>query len=472
MDDYLEDDRLDDHNALLECFRAKHRELDEAGQRVNLYALLDQGALTAPERRALGDMGKQQGASLYAGSGLESLEAVGPVLLALPDVRSIEPLTYCSFADGDSAADRFVRLLSLAKGRAARVTWVWTPHDVDALVAHLQTLLHVRLGTDGEDAWFFFYYPSHLKVLHEQLPEATRRYVFGPVHAWWMLDVHGGLVELAGEGSPVPRAWDVLPIPSDVAAALQRAAMPAQVHAWLQQTRMNPATGHGYNGQLAEIAPLVERAHGYGLDRLADLATFVAYGLRYRVDYEQHPQIAAMLADTVSQGAPLALAYQRVNAAIWRELAQSAPQRVRARTERERDEELKEVGHIRLRTRIVNASGKRLEYVYFVGHGKSRDDRQYIGSVPTQISGEVVVRKDDLLSPLPGARLVLGWDEIAFLPSGRGYRTPCERKVAIQGEIPLDDDSGVLEIRFEKYEQTVVMYRDESAWRDLGRGGQ
>ncbi|WP_051376861.1 DUF4123 domain-containing protein [Burkholderia sp. WSM2232] len=469
MNDYFDDDCLEVHNALLERFRAKRRELHEAAKSVHLYALLDQGALTAAERRAVGDLKGLRAVSLYAGSGLDSLEAVGPVLLAMPDVRNIEPLTHFSSADDDPAADRFLRLLSLAEGHVARVTWLWSPHDPCALVEHLQTLLHARLAADDEDAWFFFYYPSHLRVHHEQLPEATRRYMFGPVHAWWMLDWHGELVELAGEGLPVPRAWDVLPVPADVAAALQRAAMPAQVHAWLQQTRMNQPGALSYNRQLMEIAPLVERAQRHGLNRLADLAAFVAYGLRYRVDYDKQPQIALALADTASRGDSLVLAYQRVEADIWRELARSAEERVQARAERERGDKLKHVEHIRLSVRVVNASGKRLEFVYFVRDGKCRDDRQYIGSVPVELSEDVVVRKDDLLSPLPGARLVLSWDEIAFLPNGTGYRTPCEREVIIEGEVPLDENSGVLEIRFEKDRQRVVMHRDTSPWRDVAR---
>lgn len=463
-------DYLDGHNALLERFRAKHRELDEAGQHVCLYALLDQGGLTAAERRAaLGVLEEQHGVSLYAGSGLDSLEAVGPVLLAMPDVRNIKPLTYSSSADGDSAADRFVRLLSLAKAHAARVTWVWTPHDPAALVEHLQTLLHARLGTDGEDAWFFFYYPSHLKVLHERLPDATRQYVFGPVHAWWTLDVHGGLVELEGEGSPVPRGWDVLPIPADVATALERAAMPSQVHAWLQQTRMSPPTRTCYNEQLAEIAPLVDRAHGYRLSRLADLATFVAYGLRYQVDYDQHPQIAAVLADMASQGSPLAAAYRRVKVGVWRELAQSAQQRVQARTARERDEELKKIGHIRLRARIVNESGKPLRSVYFDLHGQPHTDRQFLGAA---IDNGVVSQKDGLLSPLPGEKLALCWDDLETLPGGSILRTPRRSEVTVEGDAPLNDHSGLLEMRFEKYGQRVVMYRDEDAWHNARKKQQ
>jgi hypothetical protein len=476
MDDDL--DNLDYQKTTLERFRAKYRDLDEAQKSVHLYALLDQGGLTEGERQACADLlDRHRSVSLYAGSGLGDLEAVGPVLLGIPDLRSDEPLTDFSFLDADPDTDTFVWLLSLAQGHAACVTWIWTPHDADTLVEHLQTLLHARLGTDGEDAWFFFYHPSHLKVLHEALPEATRQYMFGPVHAWWMLDAHGRLVELAGEGLPVPRGWEVLPIPADVVEALQRAAMPTQVHAWLQQTRMNPTTGYRYNDQMAEIVPLVERAFEHGLSGPADVATFVAYGLRYQLDYDRHAQLGTVLAEAAAHGEPLAPAYRCVEKGVWRELAQSAPQRVRALAERRRYEELdrqyealKKAGHVRLRARIVNASGKLLQDMYFVPYGKkAREDRQYLGSIDGQMSVEVVVQKDELLSPLPGEKLVLHWVESTLLQSGRGYRTDYESEISIEGEVPLADGSGLLELWFGVYDKRVVMYQDENAWRKAGR---
>lgn len=464
MDDYLDD--RDYQVAMLERFRAKYRELDEAEQPVRLYAVLDQAGLASRERQYPGGL---HGVSLYAGSGLDVLEAAGPVLLAMPDLRSEVPPTDSSFLEDDLDTNLFVQLLLLAQDRVSRVTWIWTPHDINTLVEHLQTLLHARLGTDGEDAWFFFYHPSHLKVLHERLPEATRRYVFGPVHAWWTLDIHGGLVELMGEGSPVPRAWDVLPVPDDVVMALQREAMPAQVHAWLQQTRMIPATGFHYNGQMAEIAPLVERAFEHRLSRPADVATFVAYGLRYQADYDRHPQIEAALAEAVAQGDSLAPAYRCVAESVWRELAQSAPRRVRAQTERRRYEALKKVGHIRLRVWIVNASGKTLRNMYFDLRGQRQIERQFLGS---SIDDGAVLQKDALVSPLPGEKLVLHWSDREVLPGGSGFLTPRECEVTVEGEVPPDDYSGLLEVRFGKYEQRVVIYRDEGAWHNAGRSGR
>ncbi|QBQ97655.1 DUF4123 domain-containing protein [Paraburkholderia pallida] len=468
MDDYLED--LDYQKAMLERFRAKYRELDEARQPVHLYALLDQAGLASRERQYPGDL---RGVSLYAGSGLDTLEATGPVLLAMTDLRSDEPLTDTRLWEADPDTDIFLQLLSRARNHTSRVTWIWTPHNINTLVEHLQTLLHARLGTDGEDAWFFFYHPSHLKVLHERQPEATRQYMFGPLHAWWMLDVHGELIELAGEGLPVPRGWEVLPVPADVVAALQRGAMPAQVHAWLRQTRMIPATGPHHNRQMAEIVPLVQRAFEHGLSRPADMATFVAYGLRYQVDYDRHPQLGAVLADAVAQGEPLAPAFRRVGKGVWRDLAQSAPQRMQAQVERKRCEEqnrqyeaLKKIGHIGVRVRIVNASGKPLRSLSFELPGNRDVDPQFLGAA---FDDGAVVQRDAVLSPLPGERLMLHWDDLDALPSGTTYRTPREREVTVKGDMPLDDGSGLLELRFERYGQTAAMYRDEDAWRRAGR---
>ncbi|CAM2164951.1 DUF4123 domain-containing protein [Paraburkholderia sacchari] len=478
MDDYLDD--LDYQKTMLERFRAKYRDLDEVQKPVHLYALLDQGGLTAVERQTCADLlERRRGVSLYAGSGLGDLEAIGPVLLAMPDLRGDELLTDADFLNANPDTDVFVQLLSLARDHAARVTWIWTPHRADTLVEHLQTLLHARLGTDGEDVWFFFYHPSHLKVLHKTLPEATRQYMFGPVHAWWMLDVHDRLIELTGEGSSVPRGWEVLPVPADVVEALQRAAMPMQVHAWLQQIRMNLTTGYRYNDQIAEIALLVERAFEQGLGRPSDVATFVAYGLRYQVDYDRHPQLGVVLSETVARNEPLAPAYRRVGKAVWRELAQSAPLRVQALADRRRGEELgrryealEKIGHVRLRARIVNASGKRLQHVYFVPFGSPRGDRQHLGSIDGQMSAEVVAEKDELLSPLPGEKLVLHWAESTPLPSGRTFWTDYESEVSVEGEVPLEDGTGLLELWLGAYDKRVVMYRDEDIWRDAGRSGK
>ena len=103
---------LDYENAILERFRAKHRDLLAGSAVVNLYAMVDPSALWQIERQARGKcLESLQRMPLYAGSGLDLLEATGPVLLAMPDLRSTGPLTSSSFSDRHpTAADAFVRL--------------------------------------------------------------------------------------------------------------------------------------------------------------------------------------------------------------------------------------------------------------------------------------------------------------------------------------------------------------------------
>lgn len=158
-----------------------------------------------------------------------------------------------------------------------------------------------------------------------------------------MLDVNGRLVELAGESEPVAPAWDAFPVPAEVVTALQRAAMPVQVLTWLKKARLNLTATTFRNGQLAEIEPLVHRAMDYGLAGMGDVATFVVYGLRYKVDYEQHPHLQALLTGAAAQRRPLAQAFRDVDPDVWHELAETAQQRVEARMVSARHVEMKNV---------------------------------------------------------------------------------------------------------------------------------
>ncbi|WP_214608469.1 hypothetical protein, partial [Cupriavidus metallidurans] len=304
--------------------------------------------------------------------------------------------------------------------------------------------------------------PSHLKVLHERLPEATRRHAFGPIHAWWMLDVNGRLVELAGESEPVAPAWDAFPVPAEVVTALQRAAMPVQVLTWLKKARLNLTATTFRNGQLAEIEPLVHRAMDYGLAGMGDVATFVVYGLRYKVDYEQHPHLQALLTGAAAQRRPLAQAFRDVDPDVWHELAETAQQRVEARMVSARHVEMKKTGYLRLRARVVNDTGGVIGGVFF--DLSVHPDRQYIGNIDGRTYGETVLDKVALLSPLPGDKLTLFWDESHSYAPGRYMRTPRKLEFIVKGELPNDENSGLLEIRFTKYGQSVVMHKDAAVF--------
>lgn len=449
-------------NAMLERFRAKHRELLAAHAAVNLYAVVDPVMLQWYDSPDTGQwLEPLQRMSLYAGSGLDSVEATGPVLLTMPDLRGTGKMTASSFSvHAPTAVDVFVKLLVMSMRNSDHVTWIWSPHALGPLVEHLQTLLHARLEPDGEDAWFFFYQPSHLKVLHERLPDATRRNMFGPIHAWWTLDSRGDLVELAGESGPLPPAWDAFPIPADVVTALQRAAMPVQVHAWLQKSRMNLSTFPFRNGQVAEIEPLVNRALDHGFGSKADVATFVAYGLRYKVDYDRHPQIQALLNATVTEGRPLAVAYRDVSADVWDELMETAQQRIDAEKARAWHSALRKAGQIRIRTRTINTTGSPISGVFFDLPGIRDAQRQYVGNPYGIEYCATAGEKDALVSPLPGGKVMLSWYERSTYAPGRHMQTPREREIVVTGELPLNDKSGWLEIRFGLSGQSIVMHAD------------
>lgn len=461
---------LDYENAMLERFRAKHRDLVAADTPANLYALVDPVALRwyeVPDRSRW--LTPLQRMPLYAGSGLEGLEATGPVLLAMPDLRSTGTLTVSSFsAHAPTAADAFVNLLGRSTRNTSHVTWIWSPHQMAALVEHLQTLLHARLGPDDRDVWFFFYQPSHLRVLHERLPEATRRYMFGPIHAWWMLDRHHSLVELTGDSLPIPTPWEALPVPADVVAALQRAAMPQQVHAWLRKTRLTLTGTPFHNEQLAEIEPLVDRALNYRLAGKQDLQTFVVYGLRFKVDYDKHPRLQAPLTDAVARSQPLVKAYRDVHHEVWSQLAATAQQRVEASEICARQAEMKKAGHVRLRARIVNDTGGTIYGL--VIDLPMHAQRQFLGSIEGSPYRESTLDKDAVLSPLPGDKLILRWDESTAYGSGRSMCTPHRRELVVKGELPNDEKSGVLEIYFGKFGQAVVMHKGKDDLNHAKKG--
>lgn len=463
---------LDYENAILERFRAKHRDLLAGSAVVNLYAMVDPSALWQIERQARGKcLESLQRMPLYAGSGLDLLEATGPVLLAMPDLRSTGPLTSSSFSDRHpTAADAFVRLLNRAGYDPAHVTWIWSPHDMGTLVAHLQTLLHARLGPDDEDAWFFFYQPSHLQVLHEKLPEATRRHMFGPIHAWWTLSLRGTLVELEGDGTAVPAAWDAFPVPADVVDALQRAAMPMQLHAWLQKCRLGQTTEISQRASLAELVPLVSRAVGYGLTTKADIATFVVYGQRYKVDYDHHPALQALLTDTSMRSRPLAQAYRDVPLDVWAELAQTAQQRINAQATSVLHAALGKAGQVTLCARVVNATGAPLTGVFFDFPARRDVPRQFMGHIDGSRYRETAVTKDAVVSPLPGGELKLHWVEPHEYSPGRFITNLRQVKLVVQGELPAERGAGVLEISIGRYLQSATMHKDGKKFDRAGRG--
>jgi hypothetical protein len=113
-------------NNLLARFRTKHAELAAAGAHVRLYALIDSAAMTRRETdflyKGLDDLLRT---SLYAGSGLATLEETGPSVVAMPDLRGNE-MVGRSTGNGSSAGpiNLFLRLIRLARRNVQLVSWI------------------------------------------------------------------------------------------------------------------------------------------------------------------------------------------------------------------------------------------------------------------------------------------------------------------------------------------------------------
>jgi hypothetical protein len=63
----------------------------------------------------------------------------------------------------------------------------------------------------------------------------------------------------------------------------------------------------------------------------------------------------------------------------------------------------------------------------------------------------------------------LAWPELVTLPSGGGFHSYRERDLVVEGDVPLDDRSGLLEIWFGQFGQAMVMHRDEASCQNMGR---
>lgn len=445
-------------NRMLDRFRTKHRELAARGASVRLYALVDSAAMTRHETNYLyKDLDNVQRTSLYAGSGLATLEETGPSLVVMPHLRGDERVTW-STGNGRPAGpiNLFLRLIRLARHNAQLVSWIWTPHDLEPCIDHLQTLLHARLGPDDTDAWFFFYQPPSLRALHRGLPDPTRRQVFGPCYAWWTLDKHAELVELPGEGLPVPPAWDAFPVPADVVDALHREVMPLQVLAWLRKTKPELFTDSATNAQLCEIAPFVERAMNYGLSGKTDMAVFVAWGLRYKTNYEMHPVVQQVLA--TARSVPLIDAYMALDSEVWQEIAATAHQRAEDERIRQLHEAFREQGFVSMKARFVNASGMNLWNIQITSPRGTRDDRQRIGYIDGEMYREFTLDVKTVDVPLPGERMVLEWIEPHHL-----YKTS---EVVVRGELPRDAKAGMLVVTFSEFGRSAVMHAEEPSVRE------
>lgn len=445
-------------NHMLQRFRAMHDELAGGGSPVRLYALIDTSAFTWQQ---VADFDKWttdlERFPLYAGSGLAALEQTGPSIIVMPDLRGNDTISWRGNSH-NSAISLFVHLFWLARYNTQLVSWIWTSHDVEPFIDHLQTLMHARLGADGDDAWFFFYQPSYLRTLHRDLPEPTRRHVFGSCHAWWTLDVHEQLIELPGEGLPIPRAWDAFPVPADVVEALHRATMPMQMHAWLRKTMPEIFTEIGTTEQLREVVPFVERAMTYGLTRKIDIATFVAYGLHYKTNYDLHPRVQDALTDG---GPPLIDRYMALGSKVWQQVEDAAAQRVEEERVRQWHSSLRAQGFVRMKVRLVNSNDYAISNVRIRSAHARSDQRQSVGSVDAGQLFRACSQDAAIVNvPLPGDQIVVEW--------AQPYNHFMRSELVVGGELPRHENAGVLVLRFAGFEASAEIRAETEPAREWG----
>lgn len=428
---------------LLDRFRDQYAAYRATHPRAQLYALLDVASMVPNWQHFLADaIRAMPRVPLYGNTGLDDLAATGPFLIVCPPPEGDEPLR------------AYRSLLGLA-GRDSRfVSWLWATHEVEPLVDHLQTLLHAKLGSAGEDAWFFFHQPAYLPVLHRTLPAETRRYVFGPCLSWWCLDYRSEFVELPGENLPIPRAWDALPVPDEVVDALHRAGAPVQVRAWLQRARPDVLDHRVYsNDQLQQVTPLVEQAFGYGVTEKTDQGVYVAAGLLYGRQYDDHPALQAVLAQFRGGKTALIDAYAALGDGVWNEVAATARQRAAEAATEAHQAKLREDGHATMQVRIVNDTPLHKRKIKIESTGDHFTTSASLGDIDP--NGFEPTRRIVAAAriPVPGTRVTVKW----IGPMGEN-----SDDALVAGELPRADGEGLAVVTFARdWRVYVRMYAEE-----------
>lgn len=431
-------------NPLLERFRSQYATLKAAHPQVRLYALVDFAPMSGIWQRQLSDSLKAVPRfALYSDTGLDDLSGTGPFLIA------------CLEPEGVETRALYNALNSLTRRDHRFVSWLWTTHDIEPLIGHLQTLLHARLGPDDGDAWFFFHQPAYLPVLHRELPEPSRRYMFGSCLAWWCLDPRGELVELAGENLPLPAAWDGFPVPEEVVNALHRAGAPAQVCAWLKKTMPGMLDRTDANAQFQQIAPLVDQAFAYGITGKSDLGVYAAYGLQYGAQYDDHPALQGVLTQFRTGGAALIDAYAALGSGAWKEVQETARQRAAEAAAQAHQDKLRKYGYARVRVRIINRTEHRKWKVRLIAdHGNIGFESALADELPGGVYSDAELDVPAVKIPIPGTRGVMKWTGVA------GWENSDE--FVVTGEQPRAEGEGLAIVQFARdFRVYVRMYAEE-----------
>jgi hypothetical protein len=276
-----------------------------------------------------------------------------------------------------------------------------------------------------------------------------------------MLDMHGEMLELTGEGLPLPRSWEAFPVPADVVTALHCEVMPLQVLEWLGRTKPELFSEGAVNGQLREIAPFVERAKAYGITRKTDMATFVAFGLRYKTNYDAHPAVQQAL--TAPSSAPLIDAFGSLKSEVWQELADTAQLREGERAVQQWRDAAIATGHLVMKVRFVNVVDRPVFNIRIESPAGPDGQWQRIArQIEPASFRSAVLESPSVTVPVPGRSMTLAW--------GGPFGWWTREEIVIEGELPRNGDSGVLVVNFLNYEATARMYAEEPTGIGIGDG--
>lgn len=421
-----------DPTPLLDRLCEQYTAYRETHPAMQLYALIDPSALSPQMQSHLHDVVRGLPRfALYQDTGLDDLAAHGPFLIICPS------------PDNGAAKDIHQSLVSAAKTDYRCISWLWCEHDALALVAHLQTLLHAQLEPDGRDVWFHFYQASYLSVLHRELPEDARRYMFGALSAWWCLDLQEEWVELVGENQIIPQAWDAFPMRGAMSAALQEASAAAQVSAWLGRIRPDLSSESGdANDDLRRLTSIVSKARRYGIHSKQDTGIYALNALRHGADYDAHPALKALLDGYASLHAPLIDAYQTLGGDVWREIASAAAVRHAAAGVVKYQSTLRERGFVRMPVKVVNDTAHDRSDVELIPPIDADIPSACLGSTKARDYGPGVSEIDSAVVPIPGTKVRVSSTSL----SGR----PVALETLVAGDLPAAEGEGMAVVAFDR----------------------
>lgn len=425
-----------DPKALLDALCAQYAAYRDTHPATRLHALIDPNALSsrwqAHLREVINDLPRFP---LYQDTGLDDIAQRGPFLLA------------CPAPDTDVALHLHRVLLAAAKTDHRCISWLWCEHDALALVDHLQTLLHARLEPQGQDVWLHFHQATFLPVLHRELPDDSRRYIFDCLRDWWCLDLQEAWVTHPGQSSAIPRAWDALPIPEALSDALQRVSTPSRLNAAIERQRPDAFGGQAgvepdTNVRLRRLTPIVQKAARYGIKEHEDLSLYADTALLYGSEYDEHPPVQEALLRYSSGNLPLSQVYLSLGDAVWREVAALAKARAVVAQKQVYQATLRERGFIRLRVQLINETSYARSQVELLPPTESSIPAASLGTVKGREYGPGSAEIASAVVPIPGSKVRVSSVSL----SGR----PVALETVVTGDLPNGEGMGVAQVRFDR----------------------